>query len=1086
MISRVVNTEKEHPMKWIHGLIVAGLIVALLATPAARAAGAKEILGTAGVTGGLVVHLGCGEAGLTAGLRANAGTIVQGLDTDAANVAKVRARAKALGVGGKVSAAVFDGKLLPYTDNLVSLLVVSDAFSVSQAEMRRVVAPGGTIYTVTGAKATVKPRPKTIDEWTHYLHGPGNNAVARDTVVGPPRHVQWLAGPRWTRNHHKLNSISSVVTANGRLFTIVDRATAANMSIPGKWAIVARDAFNGVTLWTKPLPSWTVHTVRFRSGPPQVTRLLVVDGDRLYAPLGLSKPVSQLDAVTGKTLRTFAETAGAEEIVLAGNKTLLALTGSPVAAHAAGHPEFKGKPSAPITKTIVAADVETGRTLWKWKADGPVMPETLGADDKHAYVQIAQGVACLNLKSGKVAWRHGAKPAPAGGATGKKKAPARRRRSSGYGKSTLVVADGVVLCNLSGKLTAIDGANGKKLWDAPGGQGFHAPMDVFVIDQVVWTGSHPSDSVSPPPVKDFSAGRDLRTGKIVKTNTIAVDLQTSGHHHRCYREKATVRYIITGKRGLELMDMTGEAHARANWVRGTCQYGMLPANGLTYAPPHSCGCYMESKLWGFYAMASDRPVISAAQREVPPAKRLVKGPAYGKTGNGGTGAESWPQYRRDVRRSGVAATRLPGALAPSWTADLGGKLTQPVAAGGKVVVASTDAHTVIALDEKTGKVAWQYVAGGRIDSPPALHKGLVLFGSADGWVTCLRLSDGAEVWRFLAAPADIRIVAMDRVESVWPVHGSVLVLDDVAYCSAGRSTWLDGGIALYGLDPATGRVVCSSRFASRHPKLKEGKTGAKPAHKTRVSQNTTDYKTFLQPDKADSFSMAGGSVNDVLTSNGRDVFMHHARFDAKLAPQDVMARHLFSTSGLLDDAENHRSHWVLGTGDFSRVPVAYSWIANSGGRWGTALAVPYGVMLVFDETAAWTVRRKGTGGSYSLLQRPNTPFSAGEKFLPDFRKPSKDDAPKWTVALPVRPRAMLKAGDKLVLGCMPTAPISGDPHAPYEGRGKGVIRIVSAADGKLVGEVKTDAPVVWDGMAAANGKLLISTVGGKVHCFGAR
>ena len=57
-----------------------------------------------------------------------------------------------------------------------------------------------------------KPVPDDIDVWTHCLHGPDNNAVANDTVVGPPRHLQWVGPPRWTRDHNKLNSISSVVT----------------------------------------------------------------------------------------------------------------------------------------------------------------------------------------------------------------------------------------------------------------------------------------------------------------------------------------------------------------------------------------------------------------------------------------------------------------------------------------------------------------------------------------------------------------------------------------------------------------------------------------------------------------------------------------------------------------------------------------------------------------------------------------------------------------------------------------------------------------------------------------------------------
>jgi outer membrane protein assembly factor BamB len=172
------------------------------------------------------------------------------------------------------------------------------------------------------------------------------------------------------------------------------------------------------------------------------------------------------------------------------------------------------------------------------------------------------------------------------------------------------------------------------------------------------------------------------------------------------------------------------------------------------------------------------------------------------------------------------------------------------------------------------------MVGGRVDSPPTIHRGTVLFGSADGWVYCLRLSDGDLIWRFLAAPADVRTVANDRLESVWPVHGSVLVLGDVAYCSAGRSTWLDGGIRLYGLDPATGKILHRHHFVSRHPEIGAGKTQAEEGHQVRIDQNLTDYKTFLQADRSDAFSMAEGAVSDVLVSDGTNVFLHHVAFSA--------------------------------------------------------------------------------------------------------------------------------------------------------------------------------------------------------------
>ena len=1051
-----------------------------------RGQDARRILAEAGLKGGLVVHVGCGDGALTVGLRANDGTVVHGLDTDPNKVAQARETVRTAGLAGAVTIAGLSGKRLPLIDNLVNLLVVSDPFGVGREEMLRVLAPNGVLVVCAGGKLerTVKPRPTDIDEWTHYLHDAGNNAVARDTVVGPPRHMQWLGAPLWTRNHHKLNSVSSVVTANGRLFYVVDQATSANMAVPGKWSLVVRDAFNGVKLWSKPIGSWTVHTVRFRSGPPQVTRLLVAEEDRVFAPLGLSEPVSVIDAVTGKTLATYPETKGAEEMVLAG-RSLLVLTGEPIAEHAVGHPAFRDALRLPNRKSVVAINTIDGRMLWQWTPSaGSVRAETLGADDRRVYVQVDEAVVCLELANGNELWSYGQRAT----AVLDGKPPERKRASlrAIYGKHALVVSDGVVLCKLGKRLVAISADTGRKLWDCECGGGFHAPPDIFVIDGLVWQGSHPGDSVAPPPVDDFSEARDLHTGEVRKRNQTGVDIQTAGHHHRCYREKATTRYIITGKRGVEMMDLVAGNHSRANWVRGTCQYGMLPANGLVYTPPHSCGCYMESKLYGFWALSADQPAVRAERALAADIARLSRGPAYGASLGPGEGPEAWPQLRNDVLRSGIAGTTAPTMLKQTWTTTLGGKLTQPVAAGGRVVVASVDAGVVYALDAATGRPVWHRAVGGRVDSAPTIHRGLVLFGCADGWVYCLRLTDGELVWRFLAAPADMRTVALNQIESLWPVRGSVLVLNGIAYCSAGRSTWIDGGMDLYGLDPVTGKVVCQARYESTHPTIGEGKDRAEDKHNKRVSQNTSDYKTFLQPDRSDAFSMAGGTTSDVLVSDGTNVFLRQVKFDAQLRRREGMTRHLFSTSSLLDDTENHRSHWVLGTGDFSMVPVAYSWIANGGGksRWKQGMAVPRGLLMIYTDESLWIVRRKG--GRYSLFEMPNTPFSATEKPLPDFREVAKGKAApvKWEQRLNARPRAKIKSGEHLFLATSPIVIPKDDPNAAYEGRMGGMIWIAAAKDGAKIAEYELPAPAVWDGLAAANKRIYAALVDGSIVCLG--
>ena len=91
--------------------------------------------------------------------------------------------------------------------------------------------------------------------------------------------------------------------------------------------------------------------------------------------------------------------------------------------------------------------------------------------------------------------------------------------------------------------------------------------------------------------------------------------------------------------------------------------------------------------------------------------------------------------------------------------------------------------------------------------------------------------------------------------------------------SAGRSTWLDNGVDLYGLNPLTGKIIHKHHLESRHPVYEEGKDRAKPEHSRGWSQNKTDYKTFEAPDKSDGFSIGEGATSDVLVSDGRNVFM---------------------------------------------------------------------------------------------------------------------------------------------------------------------------------------------------------------------
>jgi len=262
-------------------------------------------------------------------------------------------------------------------------------------------------------------------------------------------------------------------------------------------------------------------------------------------------------------------------------------------------------------------------------------------------------------------------------------------------------------------------------------------------------------------------------------------------------------------------------------------------------------------------------------------------------------------------------------------------------------------------------------------------------------------------------------------------------------------------------------------------------------HARQIVQNATDYKTFQAPDRSDAFSM-DGALLDVLVSDGWSVYLRQLRFDRQCRLQPTGGRHLFSTSALLDDAENHRSHWVIGTGDFSRIPVAYSWIANQfGGAYGSYLARPYGLMLAFDSTNVWGVRRVYRRNGYVLFHQMQQPFTPDEPPRPDFQ-PKRPDVklPPWTwsTALPLHPRAIVRAGNVLVLGGtpLPEPPLadSDELAACYERRRGGRLYVASTENGQHAATLTLPAPPVWDGLAVADRRLVIAAADGIVRCFG--
>jgi outer membrane protein assembly factor BamB len=323
---------------------------------------------------------------------------------------------------------------------------------------------------------------------------------------------------------------------------------------------------------------------------------------------------------------------------------------------------------------------------------------------------------------------------------------------------------------------------------------------------------------------------------------------------------------------------------------------------------------------------------------------------------------------------------------------------------------------------------------------------------------CLRAEDGALVWRFRIAPESRQIFSYGQLESAWPVHGNVLVCKGpeggpalVAYAAAGRSSYVDGGVYLCGVDAVTGELVTKRQVSHRDPD-----TGHEPQDVIRGTRMP-------------------GAITDVLSTDGSSLFMRHTRFDFDGKTLEANVDHLYSSAGYLDDTWWHRTYLQIGHD-----------MSTGYGGWGAAGNVRIsGRALVRSEKLAFGFGRKAytITGSHLGLQSEYHLFAADIKPTQPTRgrKRAKKDQVKyiWSRAIPFYPRAMLLAGDTLFTAG-PSDILDFRSQTP---KGDIWLWAVSTQDGTIQAEYRLKAAPTYDSFAAYRGNLYFTTVDGRVVCY---
>jgi outer membrane protein assembly factor BamB len=1088
-----------------------------------------EAVREAGLSGGIVVQVGSDDMSLKA---LSSRFHVRLLLPDAAAVNRAQQAIDQVALTGRFTADVWDGKRLPFADRVVNVLVLAQDGLVSDAEARRVLVPRGLLIRPGSVRA--KPLPATVDEWTHFLYDAGGNAVSKDREVAPPRSLRWRAPPLHMRSHNYSASFLGLVTAAGRLFHFLDEGSYLydKGGLTERWSLVARDAFNGALLWKRPLKGYgqpffedvsgqAVPNLIWRS-PLSMNRRLVAQGRKVYVALCYrAGPLSILDGATGEVLHEVDVGGCVDEIVAAGDLVICRVRTEIDAPTDAFVPSFdlerklraRGLSHEDVRREmaarhidhlmkqklerIVAVDAAGGRILWR--SDAPVVAhESLAMADGKVVFHNYRALVGLDTRSGRRAWEVACpvvKPSLFGvrGLLG-----------------NLLIAEGKVVwtSRATGGGLCLNLADGRCLWrNKLLGEtgGFAAPTALRAIRGVAYY----DYSYGPP----FSLADGTRQPWPDVGGMLA-----RGHHIRCFRGRATERFLITPNRGVEFIDLDGNQSVPNDWVRGGCSYGSMPANGLLYNSPEPCTCYVGARIAGFTALSAKLPEgLDAAPLPDSP-QRLDKGPACGDP-VGKPSTDDWIMYRADAMRSGRARGGYSATLRELWRRQLGGRLTQATLAAGRAFVVRKRAYELLCLNQANGAVLWRRSFPAALDGPPTVVGKRLFIGCRDGHVYSLRATDGELAWRFLATPLERLTLGEDRLEGLWPVSSSVLFHDGLVYAVAGRNSFLDGGIHVYALDPASGDVRHHLRLDGPRLTDEEARTAVvteRDLAKAKDPASKAEILKAIQAEPATGYDMEGADADLLATdSDGRELYMRQVKFTAGLEQvplrrkyitgfRPMGGRHVMANFGMLDDTMFHRAFWMFDD----------CWPGCSGGSGWAARA---GTMVVIGREHAyaakhyeqgWYPTHKPGSGNRLVCDTFDTRNLPGDQVpkelnrrLRQYGNPAdlvRTAAPVWETTVPIIVRAMLvadagkgpsagsgQAGELVFAAGIVEGRTKSDWDESTRYRGPGKLRVHRGADGKLLAEVDLPACPVYDGMSAAGGRLFVSLINGALVCLDA-